>query len=169
MLRYFVKQSQNASKRSSIRKINKRYPYQHPGKKSSRTAKIAIAVDQSGSVSDEMLNAFFSELNSLAKIASFTVIPFDTRVDDSLVYEWKKGQKQPTRRVMCGGTDFNAPTKYVNETGGFDGLIIATDMEAPKPVGCRVQRLWITDDYHGNRPYFNPTPERMIVIPKKDR
>ena len=169
MLRYFVKQSQNASKRSSIRKINKRYPYQHPGKKSSRTAKIAIAIDQSGSVSDEMLNAFFSELNSLAKIASFTVIPFDTRVDDSLVYEWKKGQKQRTRRDMCGGTDFNAPTKYVNETGGFDGLIIATDMEAPKPVGCRVQRLWITDDYHGNRPYFNPTPERMIVIPKKDR
>ena len=147
MLRYFVKQSQNASKRSSIRKINKRYPYQHPGKKSSRTAKIAIAIDQSGSVSDEMLTAFFSELNSLAKIASFTVIPFDTRVDESLVYEWKKGQKQPTRRVMCGGTD----------------------MEAPKPVACRVQRLWITDDYHGNRPYFAPAPERMIIIPKKDR
>ena len=81
VLRYFVKQSQKANKRSTVRKINKRYPYMHPGKKATRTAKIAIAIDQSGSVSEAMLQAFFGELNSLAKIAEFTVIPFDTRVD----------------------------------------------------------------------------------------
>ena len=165
VLRYFVKQSQKANKRSTVRKINKRYPYQHPGKKSSRTAKIAIAIDQSGSVSDAMLAAFFSELNSLAKLAEFTVIPFDTRVDPDLNYVWKKGMRRKRERVMHGGTCFNAPTKFVNETGGFDGLIICTDMEAPKPVRCSVQRLWITDEYHGQRPYFNPKPERMIVVP----
>jgi len=165
VLRYFVKQSQKANKRSTVRKINKRYPYQHPGKKSSRTAKIAIAIDQSGSVSDAMLAAFFSELNSLAKLAEFTVIPFDTRVDPDLNYVWKKGMRRKRERVMHGGTCFNAPTKFVNEAGGFDGLIICTDMEAPKPVRCSVQRLWITDEYHGQRPYFNPKPERMIVVP----
>ena len=165
VLRYFVKQSQKANKRSTVRKINKRYPYQHPGKKSSRTAKIAIAIDQSGSVSDSMLAAFFAELNSLAKIAEFTVIPFDTRVDESLNYVWKKGMKRKRERVMHGGTCFNAPTKFVNEKGGFDGLIICTDMEAPKPVRCNVQRLWITDERSGQRPYFNPKPERMIIVP----
>jgi len=165
VLRYFVKQSQKANKRSTVRKINKRYPYQHPGKKASRTAKIAIAIDQSGSVSDAMLAAFFSELNSLAKLAEFTVIPFDTRVDPELNWVWKKGQTRKRERTMCGGTCFDAPTKFVNETGGFDGLIICTDMEAPKPVRCNVQRLWITDEYHGKRPYFNPKPERMIVVP----
>jgi len=165
VLRYFVKQSQKANKRSTVRKINKRYPYQHPGKKSTRTAKIAIAIDQSGSVSDAMLTAFFSELNSLAKLAEFTVIPFDTRVDPDLNYVWKKGMRRKRERVMHGGTCFNAPTKFVNEAGGFDGLIICTDMEAPKPVRCSVQRLWITDEYHGQRPYFNPKPERMIVVP----
>mgnify|MGYP003113706532 CR=1 FL=1 len=165
VLRYFVKQSQKANKRSTVRKINKRYPYQHPGKKASRTAKIAIAIDQSGSVSDAMLAAFFSELNSLAKLAEFTVIPFDTRVDPDLNYVWKKGMRRKRERVMHGGTCFNAPTKFVNEAGGFDGLIICTDMEAPKPVRCSVQRLWITDEYHGQRPYFNPKPERMIVVP----
>ena len=165
VLRYFVKQSQKANKRSTVRKINKRYPYQHPGKKASRQAKIAIAIDQSGSVSDAMLAAFFSELNSLAKLAEFTVIPFDTRVDPELNWVWKKGQTRKRERTMCGGTCFNAPTKFVNETGGFDGLIICTDMEAPKPVRCNVQRLWITDEYHGKRPYFNPKPERMIVVP----
>ena len=165
VLRYFVKQSQKANKRSTVRKINKRYPYQHPGKKASRQAKIAIAIDQSGSVSDQMLAAFFAELNTLAKLAEFTVIPFDTRVDPDLNWVWKKGQTRKRERTMCGGTCFDAPTKFVNETGGFDGLIICTDMEAPKPVRCKVQRLWITDEYHGKRPYFNPKPERMIVVP----
>ena len=37
-----------------------------------------------------MLAAFFSELNKLAEIAEFTVIPFDTRVAESKVYGWKK-------------------------------------------------------------------------------
>ena len=165
VLRYFVKQSQKANKRSTVRKINKRYPYQHPGKKATRTAKIAIAIDQSGSVSEAMLTAFFAELNTLAKIADFTVIPFDTRVDPEKNWVWKKGQSRKTERTMYGGTCFDAPTKFVNETGGFDGLIICTDMEAPKPVACRVQRMWITDEYHGKRPYFNPKPERMVVVP----
>ena len=165
VLRYFVKQSQKANKRSTVRKINKRYPYQHPGKKATRTAKIAVAIDQSGSVSEAMLTAFFAELNTLAKIAEFTVVPFDTRVDPEKNWVWKKGQSRKTERTMYGGTCFNAPTQFVNETGGFDGLIICTDMEAPKPVACRVQRMWITDEYHGNRPYFNPKPERMVVVP----
>ena len=165
VLRYFVKQSQKANKRSTVRKINKRYPYQHPGKKATRTAKIAVAIDQSGSVSEAMLTAFFAELNTLAKIAEFTVVPFDTRVDPEKNWVWKKGQSRKTERTMYGGTCFDAPTKFVNETGGFDGLIICTDMEAPKPVACRVQRMWITDEYHGNRPYFNPKPERMVVVP----
>jgi predicted metal-dependent peptidase len=167
VLRYFVKQSQKANKRSTVRKINKRYPYMHPGKKATRTAKIAIAIDQSGSVSEEMLGAFFGELNSLAKIAEFTVIPFDTRVDPDKNFVWKKGMSRKRERTMHGGTCFDAPTKFVNETGGFDGLIVCTDMEAPKPVRCNVQRLWITDAYHGNRPYFDPKPERMIIIPDK--
>jgi len=114
-----------------------------------------------------MLAAFFAELNTLAKLAEFTVIPFDTRVDTDKNFVWKKGMSRKKERTMYGGTCFDAPTKFVNEKGGFDGLIICTDMEAPKPVRCTVQRLWITDEYHGNRPYFNPKPERMIIVPTK--
>jgi len=168
VLRYFVKQSQKANKRSTVRKINKRYPYMHPGKKATRRAKVAIAIDQSGSVSDSMLAAFFAELNGLAKLAEFTVIPFDTRVDPEKNWIWKKGENRKRERTMYGGTCFNAPTKFVNEKGGFDGLIVLTDMEAPKPVACKVQRMWMTTDYHANRPYFDPRPERLVSIPEKD-
>ena len=162
VLRYFIKTSQRASRRSSVKRINKRYAYIHPGKKVQRQAKIAIAIDQSGSVSDEMLSAFFAELNSLAKLAEFTVVPFDTSVDESKVYIWKKGKSQAAERVLCGGTCFNAPTEYVNSQN-FDGVIILTDMEAPKPKACKAQRMWMTDARGASRPYFK-TNEKVIAI-----
>jgi predicted metal-dependent peptidase len=162
LLRYFIKTSQKAEKSTTVKKINKRYPYLHPGRKTNRRASIAISIDQSGSVSDSMLAAFFAELNKLAEIASFTVIPFDTDVKEELVFEWKKNQKIPHKRVLSGGTDFNAPTEYVNDKG-FDGHIVLTDMYAPKPRPSKCQRMWMTTEYHYSNPYFQ-TSERVAVI-----
>jgi predicted metal-dependent peptidase len=162
VLRYFVKTSQRAEKRSTPRRLNKRYPRIHPGKRVRRQAKIAISIDQSGSVDDTMLAAFFSELNKLAEIAEFTVVPFDTVVAESKIYTWKKGQNKKTERVMRGGTCFNAPTKYVNN-GNFDGHIVLTDLCAPKPIASKCQRMWMTTKANAARPYFQ-TNERIIAI-----
>ena len=162
VLRYFVRTSQRSNKRSTVRKLNKRFPYIHAGKKITRQAKIAISIDQSGSVSDQMLASFFAELNTLSSIAEFTVVPFDTEVDESQVFVWKKGQKKTWERVMCGGTCFDAPTKYVNGQN-FDGHIVLTDMEAPKPVRSLCQRMWMTNESGKANPYFN-TQERVIAI-----
>ncbi len=162
VLRYFVKTSQRASKRSTPKRLNRRYAYVHPGRKVNRTANIAISIDQSGSVSDSMLAAFYGELNKLSSIATFTVIPFDTQVAESKVFEWKKGQTHPQKRYMYGGTCFNAPTEYVNK-GKFDGHILLTDMEAPKPKASKCQRMWMTTERHAQRPYFQTT-ERVIAI-----
>ena len=165
VLRYFVKTTQRANKTSTVRRINKRYPYIHAGKRVNRTAKIAISIDQSGSVDDGMLTAFFSELNKLADLAEFTVIPFDTEVAEDKIYVWKKGQHKKAERVLCGGTCFNAPTKYVN-AGNFDGHIVLTDLCAPKPVASKCQRMWMTTKEYARRPYFQ-TNERIIAIDSK--
>ncbi len=164
VLRYFIKTSQRANKRSTPRRINKRFPYIHSGKRINRTAKIAISIDQSGSVSDEMLSIFFAELNGLAKYAEFTVVPFDTEVAEDEVYVWKKGKRRTFERVSCGGTCFDAPTRWVNR-GQFDGHIILTDMEAPKPVPSKCQRMWMTTPECAARPYFT-TNERVIAVDK---
>jgi predicted metal-dependent peptidase len=162
VLRYFVKTSQRSDKRSTPRRLNKRFPKVHPGKRVRRHARIAVSIDQSGSVDDTMLTAFFSELNKLAEIAEFTVIPFDTEVAEDKIYIWKKGQTRKTERVLTGGTCFNAPTKYVNDKG-FDGHIILTDLMAPKPVASKCQRMWMTTKQYAARPYFQ-TNERVIAI-----
>ena len=109
-----------------------------------------------------MLAAFFSELNELAEIAEFTVIPFDCNVAEDKVYVWKRGQTRKWERVLYGGTCFNAPTKYVNAEG-FDGHIILTDLCAPKPIASNCQRMWMTTKAYAQRPYFQ-TNERVIAI-----
>ena len=162
VLRYFVKTSQKANKATTIKKINRRYPYIHPGRKTQRQAKIAISIDQSGSVSDDMLASFFAELNKLADLAEFTVIPFDCTVAEDKVYTWKKGEKRKWERVRYGGTDFNPPTDYVNDRG-FDGHIVLTDLCAPKPKSSKCQRMWMTTEYYARNPYFT-TNERVIAI-----
>jgi predicted metal-dependent peptidase len=162
VLRYFIKTSQRANRSSTVKRINKRYAYIHPGKKVRRQAKIAISIDQSGSVDDGMLQAFFAELNKLADLAEFTVVPFDTDVAEDKVFVWKKGERKKWERVMCGGTCFNAPTKWVNENS-FDGHIVLTDMCAPKPIASKCQRMWMTTAYYAKHPYFK-TNERVIAI-----
>ena len=144
VLRYFIGRAQRSDRTNTIRKINKRFPYIHAGRKTNYSAHIAIAIDQSGSVGDEMLNEFFNELNKLASLATFTVIPFDDRVFESKVYTWKKGEKRKWERVLSGGTNFNAPTDYVNKHPEYDALLILTDMYASKPKSCNVQRAWMT-------------------------
>jgi predicted metal-dependent peptidase len=161
VLKFFVNTSQKANKSSSIKKVNKRYPYIHPGKKTSRAARIAVSIDQSGSVGTELLKQFFSELEKLAALAEFTVIPFDTKVDTDKIFVWKKGEKNKFKRVFCGGTCFNAPTDYVNKNK-FDGHIILTDMGAPKPKNSKCARLWITNSYWAAGSF--KTHERIITV-----
>ena len=165
VLRSFVKASQKSSRRSTVKRINRRFPYIHAGKRSDRVARVAISIDQSGSVSDSMLQAFFSELESLAKYAEFVVVPFDTEVNEDLVYTWKKGEKKKWERVMCGGTCFNAPSQYVNDNK-FDGHIVLTDMCAEKPIPSKCRRMWMTDSYGATQPYFK-TSEKVLEITTK--
>ena len=162
VLRYFIKTSQRANRSSTVKRVNRRYAYVHPGKKVNRVAKIAISIDQSGSVDDGMLAKFYAELNKLASLAEFTVVPFDTEVAEDAVYVWKKGETRKRERVRYGGTDFNPPTKWVNERG-FDGHIILTDLMAPKPIASKCQRMWMTTEYYAKRPYFK-TNERIVAV-----
>jgi predicted metal-dependent peptidase len=165
VLRMFVQSSQPNKRRSSIRRLSRRYPYVHPGRRTDRVANIAISIDQSGSVSSTELQEFYNELESLSKLASFTVIPFDDKVFEDGITEWKRGETHEWRRYTCGGTNFDAPTKFVNDRPEFDAHIIMTDMYAPKPKSSRVPRMWVASEYNARRPYFQPSAgERILSV-----
>lgn len=162
VLRYFIKTSTKSNRMSTVRRVNPRYPYIHPGRRAKRVANIAISIDQSGSVDDQMLQTFFSFLNKFAAIATFTVVPFDSTVCEEAIYVWKKGETRKWHRVRYGGTNFDAPTDYVNKRN-FDGHIIITDMQASKPKASKCQRLWITNSYNKRYQWFQ-TNEKVLAI-----
>ncbi len=144
-LHYFCGTKQKASKSRTYRRINRKYPYIHPGRKVKRTSSLAIYIDQSGSVGDDGLSMFFAALEGLAKNVSFKVFHFDTSVDTASEYAWRKGQKyRNPMRTLSGGTCFDAVEDHFRTRASeFDGYIIMTDGMAPKPKTCISKRCWV--------------------------
>jgi len=159
LLRNFVGRSQRANKSSTMKRINRKYPYIHPGRKIGHTANVAVYVDMSGSVDDEALSLLYAELNGMAKKTTFTFIPFDSDVDEESSFVWKRGQKKPPVRFRCGGTSFKAVAKHADKNRGkFDAYLIMTDGEASDPGPSRMRRGWI----------IVPGRELMFTKPKGD-
>lgn len=142
IIRAAINGMDKADRASSWRKVNKRMPYMAPGRTHTKFPEVAVSIDQSGSVSDEFLAKFASILNDLSKTVKFTVIPFDTAVDEQNVFVWKKDKKMPLRRTRCGGTDISAPTRWVNERK-FELHLVLSDMEAAEPVASKCRRIFI--------------------------
>ncbi len=164
ILRNFVGMFSRGGRSTSIKKINKRYAYVHPGVKRGHVPRLAVAIDQSGSVDDLQIEEIFGVLGSLTKLIDITVIPFDFTVDVDNIIEWKKGMKMQFHRSRCGGTNFDAPTDYVNDPerrGQFDGLLICTDGECCAPGPSRVSRAFVVTRNHQ---LMFPTDDLVIQI-----
>jgi len=146
VLQQFIGSLVRGGRRNSLKRINRRYPYIHPGTTRSYKAKLLIAIDQSGSVDNEMLELFFAELTNATRKIEIDILPFDCYANIKDVWTWHKGENVPPVREKCGGTDFNAPSKVFNDPknmGRWDGMLIMTDGCAPKPVATRQKRGWI--------------------------
>lgn len=145
ILKHFLDSIGRGDPKNTWTKQNRRLPGLRPKRKFKKMPNVAICVDQSGSVDDTMLGYFFHILLKYASKFEFTYIPFDSNVYKDIIYKINKYKKPKFERELTGGTDFNAPTDYVNLHPEFDGMIIATDMYAPLPIPCRVPRLWFTN------------------------
>jgi predicted metal-dependent peptidase len=166
VLRNFVGATQRADRSTSVLRVNKKYPGIHAGSTRDYRPTLLCAIDQSGSVGDKELELLFGELQSLTSRADFVVYHFDTEMDVQSRTKWNKGRVQRAHRTRCGGTDFNAPTKFVNEgKEKCEALIILTDGCAPKPVHSRVRRCWVITP--GSTMEFQPDPRDIVVQLKK--
>jgi predicted metal-dependent peptidase len=162
VLQNFCGTSQRANKSRTHKKINRKYPYIHPGVKRAHTASVAIYIDQSGSVGNKELEMFFAALNSLGRLVSFTVFPFDCTVDVDNAIKWRRNQRIAPVRTRSGGTSFHAVEEHVKEKGGeFDGHIILTDGEAGDPGTSVKRRCWVI--LPGCKLLFNPSPRDVVV------
>ena len=158
----FCGNSQRSNKSKTHKKVNRKYPYIHPGSRRGHSASVAIYIDQSGSVGNDEIEMLFGALNRLGRITQFTLFPFDYSVDEENAIKWRRGQTVPPKRTRTGGTSFHAVEDHISKNlGEFDGHIILTDGEASDPGPSRSRRCWVI--LPGCNLYFKPHANDIVV------
>ena len=145
LLRRFCGFTKRDDRRSSVRKLNKKYMGIHPGYKKIYKPAIAVYIEESGSVSDEEIQKFYAELDNLSNKTEFHVYKFDFSVDEKSSFIWKKRKNVKPVRNLTGGTCFKSVTNHANKNKKkFDAYIILTDGAAPKPPpSFAMRRCWV--------------------------
>ena len=138
-LRRFVGNSSIVFTKKLRRKYNKRYAA-NPGLKIKFKNHICVGVDTSGSVSNEELKEFFSELSHMHKTGhKITIVQCDTQINSIKEFNPKQDWGIHGR----GGTSFQPVIDHYNDDGRYTALIYLTDGEAYAPENCPKNTLWV--------------------------
>ena len=124
---------------------NRRSGFQYMGSIRQLRTNYLVAVDVSGSISEEDLQYFFSTINRFFKygVEKIDVVTFDTKLGETLTLSKARSKIKVNGR---GGTNFQPVVNYMAEHPEYDGLIIFTDgyAIAPEiPARLRGRLLWI--------------------------
>ena len=141
------------------RKESIRFP-DSAGIKHKKKVSILVAVDTSGSVNDDELSDFFSEITYIYKAgARITILECDARISANYEYTGKWNGKVHGR----GGTDFQPVIDYYrNNKKDYAALVYFTDGECSIPENVPMDTIWvITSEGDHNKEY----PGRTLFIP----
>lgn len=131
---------------------NKRYRQWHgiiPGLKKIYINPILIAIDTSGSMSQESLGRFIGEINNIQYPK--TIIQCDAEITDVSVIPNKKLKE--LKMKGRGGTDFRPVFKYAEEIKA-KALIFFTDLMGDFPEKPpKLKTLWITEEKEATAPF----------------
>lgn len=126
-----------SSKRHLTRmRPNRRSGFENFGSVYSLTSRLLVAVDVSGSTTDEMVSNFFGIINKFFKygIEEIDVIQFDADIKDEPM-TLKKAKRGSIGITGRGGTDFQPVIDYCSQKKHYyQGLIILTDGYASEPT-----------------------------------
>ena len=125
------------------RKENRRFS-DNPGLKIKMKQHMLLAIDTSGSVSDNELMEFMNEIHHIYKAGvDITVIQCDTRINSIKPYTGKLEMNIQGR----GGTEFDPVLEYYNENlKKYTSLVYFTDGECSTSVKPKGNILWVLSE-----------------------
>ncbi len=149
-LRMFAQNSRQTRIGLTHKRISKRF-LTRPGVRIRRTEKLLLAIDTSGSVSQQELLVFFAEIQRIYRCgAEIDIVECDAAVQRHYPYQGRIPEYVQGR----GGTNFDPVFTFINERKlRYDGCIYLTDGQAASPtVKSRIRLLWVvigdTDTRH---------------------
>lgn len=141
ILRAFAQSSARGDLQYTIKRQSRRFGTR-PGLRIRRVSRLLVAVDTSGSVSDDDIHRFFAEIDAIHRAGAYVhIVECDAKVQRDYSY---KGQK-PKAVAGRGGTHFDPVFTFINRSNSrYDGCIYLTDGYALKPdVRPRCPLLWV--------------------------
>ncbi len=129
--------------------------------------KMAVCIDTSGSITDEILHNFCAEIQTIrGKVgADIVIIPCDAAVGKIIEVGRHENLLQKVKANGGGfggggGTDFRPAVKVANETPGVAVIVYLTDMMGPYPETSKVPLIWAAT----HEPSSDPPCGRVIRI-----
>jgi predicted metal-dependent peptidase len=140
------------------RKENRRFS-DNPGMKVKMKQHMLLAIDTSGSVSNDELVEFMSEIHHIYKAGvDITIVQCDTMIRDISAYRGKNELKIHGR----GGTYFDPVLEYYNEhQRQFTSLVYFTDGECDASVKPKGNVLWVLSERSSMN---NDLPGKIIKL-----
>lgn len=129
---------------------SRRYGFKAMGSRYDRKANVLIAVDVSGSITDESFGNFYHAIRNfffLGLIEKIDLIFFDVNLKNTQAVPFSKNINLSQIKGR-GGTNFQPPLDFfMNSSDKYSGLIIFTDGEGAVPQinGNKQNILWILD------------------------
>ena len=114
---------------STLKRPNRRYGYPFPGVKRKHVDKILCAVDSSGSISEDSLRRFLTEMNTIQETHPVDLVVFDDGITQGPIQFTKK--RKTFQFTGRGGTNFEPVMKLASEKK-YKCLVILTDGCAAK-------------------------------------
>jgi len=125
-LRRFAARTMETVIDSSKKKRNRRYGIHIPGQIKTERLRVGVAIDTSGSMSNEALTQCMSEIGNIAKYAEVFVVEADAEIKDSYIYDSRKKYSVKGR----GGTAYKPVFDFFNKKENqVDALIYLGDMD----------------------------------------
>lgn len=169
MLSHFRMTILTANRHLTRMKPNRRYGFSYMGSRYNFVTRLLVAIDVSGSITDEDLQKFLSITNRFFKygIQTLDVIQFDDKVIEKPVSLKKARQTMEVKGG--GGTEFQPPVDFYCKSD-YDGMIVFTDgMGTPPEIKRRTPILWVftsSMDYENSLEWVSALPgSKATYIP----
>lgn len=146
MLRRFAGVSEYGERYLTPLKPNRRYQDQ-PGWRIASAAKLGIIVDTSGSIIQEELDAFFTEIEALSRYVDTSLVLVQVDRAVNLKVNYTKGMWRDLQIIGGGETDLQPAVDYLERNHRPEGIVVFTDGFADLP-SVRRRVLFVLSKYH---------------------
>jgi len=128
LLREYLGLFSTTKKSYTMKRPNRRFGYPFPGTKRKYVDKVLCAIDSSGSISEDSLRRFLTEINTINETHPVDLVVFDTVIQQGPIPFTRK--RKTFEFKGRGGTDFKAVMELAT-SGKYKCLVLLTDGAAP--------------------------------------